>query len=167
MGGSKTPLHPSIIFYESMSSSVPDWKSVNHSKHLLLYHLIIVCRYRRKLLADNSIPSDIKSPSNEICERHGVNIKHMGTDKDRIHCTIETDPTVRLLNLVRTPKSFTACHIRGKYPAYLSKCFWNERSFRAGGCFICSVGNVSEARLKEYIENQGRSWSTRSHTGSC
>lgn len=150
-----------------MSDSMSDWKSVNHSKHLLQYRPILVCKYRKKLLAGNNISSDIKNLSKVICERHGVSIKHMGADKDRIRCTIETDPTVRLPDLVRTLKSFTACHIRKKYPAHLSKCFWKERTFRTDGCFICSVGNVSEAGLKGYIENQGRSWSMRSHTGSC
>ena len=43
----------------------------------------------------------------------------------------------------------------GKYSAYLCKCFWKENTFFTDGYFICSVGNVSEKTLKEYIENQG------------
>lgn len=144
-----------------------DWKSVNHSKYLLQYHLIPVCKYRKKLLAGNNISSDIKNLSKVICERHGVSIKYMETDKDRIRYMIETDPAVRLSDLVRTMKSFTTYHIWRRYPAYLPKCFRKERTFRTDGYFICSVGNVSEAGLKGYIENQGRSWSMRSHTGSC
>ena len=88
-----------------------EWKSKNHSKYLLQYHLIFVCKYRKKLLASNSISNDIKSLSKSICEKHNVIIKYMETDKEHT--------------------------------------FWTD------GYFVCSVGNVSEKILKEYIENQG------------
>lgn len=42
----------------------------------------------------------------------------------------------------------------GKYPNYLSKCFWKERTFFSDGYFLASIGNVSQEILKEYIENQ-------------
>ena len=82
-------------------------------------------------------------------------IRYMETDKDHIHYMIETEPTVRLSDLVRTLKSYTTFHIWKKYPNYLSKCFWKEKTFWTDGYFICSVGNVSEETLRKYIENQG------------
>ena len=47
-------------------------------------------------------------------------------------------------------------HIWEKYSAYLSKCFWKERTFFSDGYFISSIGNVSQETLKNYIENQGK-----------
>lgn len=132
-----------------------EWKSKNHSKYLLQYHLIFVCKYRKKLLSSNSISNDIKHLSKEICMRHNVNIAYMETDKDHIHYMIETEPNINLSNLVRTMKSYTTYHIWRKYHNYLSKCFWKEHTFWIDGYFICSVGNVSEKILKESIENQG------------
>ena len=32
---------------------------------------------------------------------------------------------------------------------------WKEHTFWTDGYFACSVGNVSEEMLREYIENQG------------
>ena len=132
-----------------------EWKSKNHSKYLLQYHLIFVCKYRKKLLSSNSISNDIKTLSEEICIRHNVNIRYMKTDKDHIHYMIETEPNINLSDLVRTMKSYTTYHIWRKYHKYLSKFFWKEHTFWTDGYFICSVGNVSEKTLKEYIENQG------------
>lgn len=132
-----------------------EWKSKNHSKYLLQYHLIFVCKYRKKLLSSNSISSDMKSLSKFICEKHNVIIKYMETDKDHIHYMIETEPNINLCDLVRTMKSYTTYHIWKKYHTYLSKCFWKEHTFWTDGYFVCSVGNVSEKILKEYIENQG------------
>ena len=135
--------------------SMGEWKSKNHSKYLLQYHLIFVCKYRKKLLVSNSISNDIKHLSEEICNRHNINIVYMETDKDHIHYMIETEPNINLSDLVRTMKSYTTYHIWQKHCNYLSKCFWKEHTFWADGYFICSVGNVSEKILKEYIENQG------------
>ena len=95
-----------------------EWKSESHNKYLLQYHLIFVCKYRKKLLVRQNIAHDVKRLLTEICNKHRVNIKYMEVDKDHIYSMIET-------------------------------------IFFTDGYFICSVGNVSEKTLKEYIENQG------------
>lgn len=101
------------------------WKSKNRHKYLLQYHIIFVCKYRKKLLVSRQISDDIKQFSYEICQRHKVIIRYMETDKDHI------------------------------YSNYLRKQFWKEHTFWTDGYFACSVGNVSEEMLKRYIENQG------------
>ena len=67
-----------------------EWKSASHNKYLLQYHLIFVCKYRKKLLVNQNIADDVKRLSTEICNKHKVNIKYMETDKDHIHYMIET-----------------------------------------------------------------------------
>lgn len=122
------------------------YKSGSHSKYLLQYHLIFVCKYRRKLLSSPNIASDIKRLSIEYCQKHNVVIHYM----------IETTPNINLSNMVKTMKSYITYHILEKYSAYLSKCFWKERTFFSDGYFISSIGNVSQETLKNYIENQGK-----------
>ena len=56
-------------------------KNKNRHKYLLQYHLIFVCKYRKKLLI-KSIADDVKQLSYEICNKHNVTIKEMKTDKD-------------------------------------------------------------------------------------
>ncbi|MDR1550196.1 MAG: IS200/IS605 family transposase [Hungatella sp.] len=68
---------------------------------------------------------------------------------------IETHPKIALSDLVRTMKSYTTFHIRKYHESFLRKHFWKERTFWTDGYFICSVDNVSEATLRQYIENQG------------
>ena len=131
-----------------------EWKSASHNKYLLQYHLIFVCKYRKKLLVSQNIADDVKRLSTEVCNKHKVNIKYMETDKGHIHYMIETRPNINLSNFVRTMKGYITYHIWEKYSAYLCKCFWKEKTFFTDGYFICSVGNVSEKTLKEYIENQ-------------
>ncbi len=51
------------------------WKSKNRHKYLLRYHIIFVCKYRKKLLISKQISDDIKQFSYEIGQRHKVIIR--------------------------------------------------------------------------------------------
>lgn len=124
-------------------------------KYLLQYHIIFVCKYRKKLFLLEIISDDIKQFSYEICQKHNIIIKYIETDKDHIHYMIETEPTISISKVVNLMKSYTTYHIWQKHNYYLSKHFWKEHTFWTDGYFVCSIGNVSEKMLKEYIENQG------------
>ena len=87
------------------------WKSKNRHKYLLQYHIIFVCKYRKKLLVSRQISDDIKQFSYEICQRHSVIIRYMETDKDHIHYMIETEPTMSISKIVNLMKSYTTYHI--------------------------------------------------------
>lgn len=131
------------------------WKGTNRHKYLLQFHLIFVCKYRKHLLARKNVADSMKELSRQLCEKHGVLIKYVETDCDHIHYMIEIPPTVAISDLVRNLKSYTTYHIWKLYPDLLRKEFWKEHTFWTDGYFCCSVGNVSERMLKEYIENQG------------
>jgi len=130
------------------------WNSKNRRKYLLQYHIIFVCKYRKKLLT-GKIEEDIKQYSKEVCDRLGIKIKAMETDKDHIHYMIETDTKDSISKIVKDMKSYTTYHIWKTQSKTLIKHFWKERTFFTDGYFVCSIGNVSEKMLKEYIDNQG------------
>ena len=65
-----------------------NWKSKNRHKYLLQYHLIFVCKYRKKLFFNQNILDDIKQFSYDICQRRNMIIHEMETDKDHIHYMI-------------------------------------------------------------------------------
>ena len=73
-----------------------DWKSASHNKYLLQYHLIFVCKYRRKPLVSQQIADDVKVLSTELCKKDRVDIKYMEVDKDHIHYMIETRPNTNI-----------------------------------------------------------------------
>ena len=63
------------------------WKSKNRHKYLLQYHIIFVCKYRKKLLMSKQISDDIKQFSYEICQKLKVIIRYMETDKEHTFWT--------------------------------------------------------------------------------
>ena len=95
------------------------WKSKNRHKYLLQYHIIFVCKYRKKLLMSKQISDDIKQFSYKICQKQKVIIRYMETDKDHIHYMIETEPTMSISKIVNLMKSYTTYHIWKRYPDYL------------------------------------------------
>ena len=101
----------------------------SHRKYKLLFHLIFVCKYRKPLLSDHKIDDDIKKLLKEIFTKHGVLIKHMESDKDHMHLMIETTPSIKLSDLVRTVKSYTTYHIWLKNEKYLKTTFGEKGHF--------------------------------------
>ena len=105
-----------------------EWKSASHNKYLLQYHLIFVCKYRKKLLVSQNIADDVKRLSTEVCNKHKVNIKYMETDKDNIHYMIETRPNINLSNFVRAMKCYITYHIWGKILCLLMQVFLERKN---------------------------------------
>ena len=61
-----------------------DYISKNHSKFLIKYHVIFVCKYRKKLLI-GAVEYDMKQIMQNISDLSDFNIEVMETDKDHIH----------------------------------------------------------------------------------
>jgi putative transposase len=88
-----------------------DYRSNNRHKFLLQYHIIFVCKYRKKLFLSKCISDDIKSLSKDIWDKNNILIKYMETDKDHIHYMIETIPNISISKIVKLIKWHTTCHI--------------------------------------------------------
>jgi putative transposase len=78
------------------------YTSENHSKHLLMCHLIFICKYRKKLLS--KVGDDIKTEIESIANHYGWQIIEQEIDKDHIHILIRYSPKWRILDIVRLLK---------------------------------------------------------------
>ena len=131
-----------------------NYNKTSHSKSLIRFHLILVCKYRKPLL-NNSINESILKLFKDICLKHKINIVSINTDKDHLHALLECHPNTNISNEIRTIKSYTTFHIWEMYSSYLSKCFWKEHTFWSDGYFVSSIGEISSSTVINYIESQG------------
>ena len=131
----------------------PNYKSKNHSKYLLTYHFIFVCKYRKKLLIKYG--EVVKQIMFDISKKYDFTIKEMEVDKDHIHLMIESEPKVSPLMIVRVLKQQCTTEPWRVYKKELSKHYWSENTFFTDGYFVSTIGEVSSKTLKKYIENQG------------
>lgn len=131
------------------------WNVKNRHKFLLQYHVIFVCKYRKKLFLSRHISDDIKKLSYDICKKHNIIIKYVEVDKDHIHYMLELEPNISISKTVNLIKNYTTYHIWKSHSKYLNRYFWKERTFWTDGYFVSTIGNISEETLHTYIENQG------------
>ena len=141
--------------YINMRKNKPNknYKSKNHSKFILTYHIIFTCKYRKKLLIRYG--GDVKQIMYDICKRYDFYIKEMEVDKDHIHMMISSVPKISPLQIVRVLKQQSTIQMWRRYASELKKQYWKENTFWTDGYFCSTIGEVSSKTLKHYIQNQG------------
>ena len=132
-----------------------DYISRNHSKYLLMAHLIFITKYRKKLLIKYG--SEIKQIMSYIAKEQDFEILEMEVDKDHVHLLVSYNTAQSILDIVRLLKQISTYRIwrQNNNHLYLSKQFWREKTFWSDGYFACSIGNVSKETIEKYIQNQG------------
>ena len=131
-----------------------EYLSKNHSKFLLKYHVIFVCKYRRNILY-GKIASTMKDILSDISHNSDFKIEVMETDKDHIHLLVSGEPKISPLQIVRKLKQESTVRIWKLFPEMLRRYFYRERTFWTDGYFVSTIGNVSQEKIKHYIEQQG------------
>ena len=126
----------------------------NRRKYSLKVHIVLVTKYRKKLLK-GSISDDVKQKIFDIANTRGYEIIAMEADKDHMHFLISYDTTDRVCDIVKIVKQETTYYLWQKYGSFLSKQYWKKRIFWSDGYFACSIGEVSSATIQKYIESQG------------
>ena len=126
----------------------------NRRKYSLKVHIVLVTKYRKKLLK-GSITDDVKQKIFDIANTRGYEIIAMEADKDHLHFLISYDTTDRVCDIVKIVKQETTYYLWQKYGSFLSKQYWKKKIFWPDGYFACSIGEVSSTTIQKYIENQG------------
>lgn len=124
-----------------------------HSKFLLQYHLVIVTKYRRKVIINDLRDSLIEYTKHFFKDRN-LNIIELNTDKDHIHILFESHPNLNLSTFINSYKSSSSRKMRNRFNDMLSKYYWKPY-FCSRSYFICTVSERSEQYVKQYIQNQG------------
>lgn len=66
----------------------------NHSKFLLMYHIIFICKYRKKALL--GIENDLKNIIFDIASTSNFKVIEMECDKDHIHLLVRSEPNISI-----------------------------------------------------------------------
>ena len=132
------------------------YDAFNHAKTRLRYHIIFCTKYRRKCL--NPIRDVVIESFREAERRSHFKIHHMELDEDHIHFLVSFPPKYPIEQTVSRMKQFSIKYVYDDMNAnyHLRKFYWRKKkTLWTRGYFCSTIGNVSEERIKEYIENQG------------
>ena len=113
-----------------------NYHSASHCKYLVQYHIIWCPKFRR-----DGMDETLKKILSEVCDAYGYIIKALEVMPDHIHIFVDCPVTMSAIQLLKAYPELKRFYARcGK--------LWSN------GYFISSVGHISEAAIKKYIEEQ-------------
>lgn len=126
--------------------------SNNHSVFSLNYHLILVIKYRRKVLNDD-ISNRLKEIFEYISPNYNITLEELEHDKDHIHVLFKAHPKSELSKFINAYKSASSRLIKKEF-SNMKKFLWKEYFWSRSYCLITTGGATIDV-VKKYIENQG------------
>jgi len=123
-----------------------------HSVFNLNYHLVMVVKYRRKVI-DDIISNRLKEMFEHIGKMYNITISEWNHDVDYVHVLFKAHPKSELSKFLNAYKSASSRLIKIEYPKIKEK-LWEENFWSKSFCLI-SVGEVTIDVIKKYIETQG------------
>ena len=126
------------------------WKG-GHTRHRLQYHLVWVPKYRKRVLR-GKIAYRLKGLLYDACRMNRWWIGKISIQTDHVHILIQLQADDNVAEVVRILKGGTSRIIRKESPE-LEEFLWGD-SLWADGYFAESVGQVDEAVIRKYIDEQ-------------
>ncbi len=124
----------------------------NHSVFLLNYHLILVVKYRQKVI-DNSISNRLKEIFEYIGQNYNISVVEWNHDIDHIHILFKAHPNSQLSKFINAYKSASSRLIKKEFPS-IKKKLWKEYFWSRSFCLITTGGATIDV-IRTYIESQG------------
>lgn len=129
------------------------YKTNRHSCYSLKYHLVVVTKYRHKVITEDML-NRLEEISYDILEnRWNCEIIEISGEDDHVHILFEAPPQVQLSKLVNNFKTVTSRLIRKEFKEHVDKFYWKPY-FWSNSYLVLSVGGATVDTIKQYIENQ-------------
>jgi len=128
----------------------------NHAVYKTQYHLILVTRYRRKILANKGIESYLKIIFKEVRKHYpDIAYKEIGMDTDHVHLQAVIPPKYAVSKIVGVMKANTSTALKRKFNSFLSNVYYDDGGIWSQGYFASTVG-LDEDTIQNYVRKQGR-----------
>ena len=123
-----------------------------HSVYSLYYHLIMVTKYRRKVI-DNDISMRGKEIFEKIAPGYGITLEEWNHDQDHVHVMFRAIPSTEISKFINAHKSASSRLLKKEFPKIRSK-LWREAFWSQSFCLMTAGGAPIEV-IRQYIESQG------------
>ena len=123
-----------------------------HSVYLLYYHLIMVVKYRRKVI-NNAISTQARDTFAKIGENYGIVLEEWNHDVDHVHVMFRAKPQTEMAKFINAYKSASSRLIKKEHPEIKDK-LWKEAFWSQSYCLLTTGGATIDV-IRNYIETQG------------
>jgi putative transposase len=123
-----------------------------HSVFKLTYHLVLVVKYRRKVISEQ-IAERIKEIGTYIAPNYNIKFLEYNYDHDHVHILFSAHPNSALSKYINAFKSASSRLVKKEFPE-IRKHLWKEFFWSRSFCLLTTGGAPIEV-IKKYIESQG------------
>ena len=123
-----------------------------HSVYLLYYHLVMVVKFRRKVI-NNQISERAKEIFSYIAPSYGIVLEEWNHDVDHVHVMFRAQPKSEISKFINAYKSASIRLIKKEYP-HIRQYHWKEAFWSQSFCLM-TTGGASVETIRKYIESQG------------
>ena len=124
----------------------------NHSVFAIHFHLILVVKYRKKVINDE-ISERLKEIFRSIEGNYNIALEEWNFDLDHVHILFRSEPNSNISKFINAYKSASSRLIKKEYPSIRSR-LYKEAFWSQSFCLI-STGGADIETIKKYIESQG------------
>lgn len=119
-----------------------------HTKHRLLYHLVFIPKYWKRVLV-GKIATVLTHLFYEACKVNNWWIEELKILPDHVHMLIQFHTSESLSSVVQHLKGGSSHYLRKELPE-IEEFIWGD-SFWADSYFAETVGSISASAVKKYI----------------
>jgi putative transposase len=127
-----------------------DWQSLVHTKWEYKHHIVIVPKYRMKILY-GKVKRRVGQMLRELCRYKGIELLEGHAIPDHIHMCISVPPKYSIAMTIGYLKGKSAIRIHREI-LKVTKGFTNKNFLMRGYC-VSTVG-LNEEQIRDYIKNQ-------------
>ena len=124
----------------------------NHSVFAIHFHLILVVKYRKKVIND-VVSERLKEIFESIQDGYNITLEEWNHDIDHVHILFRSEPNSNISKFINAYKSASSRLIKKEYPSIRSK-LYKEAFWSQSFCLI-STGGANTKTIRKYIESQG------------
>ncbi|KIH69704.1 IS200/IS605 family transposase [Salinicoccus roseus] len=124
-----------------------------HSVFLLNYHLVLVVKYRRKVI-DEDVSEFARQTFERIGASYHITLIEWNHDGDHIHVLFKAHPNTEMSKFLNAYKSASSRLIKRDFP-HVKRRLWKEMFWSRSYCLVTTGGATIDV-IRRYIEKQGK-----------
>jgi putative transposase len=127
--------------------------SLHHCVFSLHYHLVLVTKYRRKVITEEMMER-LGEIFDETLKKWECSLIEFNGEEDHVHLLFRCNPNITLSTLVNNLKTVSSRLIRRDFKESISGVYRKPVFWHRSYCII-TTGEAPIEVLKRYIEKQG------------
>ena len=127
--------------------------SLHHCVFRLTYHLVLVTKYRRKVI-NKQMLERLDEIFGETLQKWECRLVEFNGEPDHVHLLFEATPVIQLSKLVNNLKTVSSRLIRRDFKAEVSRVYGKKPVFWHRAYCIITAGGAPIEVLRRYIEEQ-------------